>query len=83
MGRQNSSLLNAVFILYIALVCAWLYITGGQFERHTHFVNGIIIATISIFVSYGVLTLWRDLKVFGWEWLKKSWWKFFKSFRNG
>ena len=70
MGRVSSRILEAIMFIYIALVCGWLYINDKS--EINNLLSSIILMTISIFFTYGVYSLYRDIKLFGWKWIIKT-----------
>lgn len=67
MERVRSRILEAIMFIYIALVCGWLYINDD--DDINNFFSAIILMTISIFFVYGLYSLYRDLRLFGWKWI--------------
>lgn len=63
--------------IYVAFLLIWAYYVDGKPKGD--FMEALVIFTASGFFVYGVLAFFRDLHLFGFEWMLKSWRKWTKQ----
>lgn len=61
-----------VMLIYISLTClASTYLVANKTELH-NFILGWVTMSVSIGLTYGYYSLYRDFRLFGWKWIVKT-----------
>jgi hypothetical protein len=63
-------------LVYLSVLCFWSYFITGSPKGNVFDV--ITLTVISFIFMYGLISLIRDFKMFGWRWMLTSWRDIFK-----
>lgn len=78
--KQKLDILDFVFpftVMYMCWICFRAYFLGEN-ERNS-VMDAIVLTIISFVFMYGLISIIRDLRLFGIRWMITSWRKIFKK----